>query len=248
MWSIPAVSADLHRHVVAIDGPAAAGKSTVARLLAERLPALLFDTGSLYRALTLASIRTGVDPADADRLALLARSSGIHLASPSVSDGRLADVLLGAEDVTWEIRSPAIDALVSRVAGHPQVREALLDHQRRIAGGGPVVMVGRDIGTVVVPDAGVKIFLDASDFERARRRQTEMLARGEDVSLEWVLEDIRRRDQIDTTRATAPLRAADDAIRFGTDGLTIDEVVSGLERIVRDRWASHASLLPGRSG
>jgi cytidylate kinase len=237
------VAADLHRHVVAIDGPAAAGKSTVARLLAERLPALLFDTGSLYRALTLAAIRAGIDPGDESGLVALAHRADIDLLPSSVADGRLADVLLDGQDVTWLIRSPEVDAIVSRVSGHGKVREALLAHQRRIASAGPVVMVGRDIGTVVVPDAGVKIFLDASDIERARRRYTELRERGEDVSLDWVLEDIRRRDEIDSTRAIAPLRAAEDAIRFGSDGLTIEQVVDGLEAVVRARWTEPADTL-----
>ncbi|MGI9253663.1 MAG: (d)CMP kinase [Thermomicrobiales bacterium] len=230
------MSAEQHRHVVAIDGPAAAGKSTVARLLAERLAALLFDTGSLYRALTLAAIRAGVDPGDEAALVALATGARIDLAPPTVQDGRLADVLLNGEDVTWAIRAPEVDAIVSRVSGHRDVRNALLQHQRRIAAAGPVVMVGRDIGTVVVPDAGVKIFLDASDVERARRRHAELGARGEGVSLDQVLEDIRRRDEIDSNRAVAPLRAADDAIRLGTDGKSIELVVQDLQRIVQHRW------------
>ncbi len=236
------MSADQHRHVVAIDGPAAAGKSTVARMLAEGLHALLFDTGSLYRALTLASIRAGIEPGDELALVSLALRTDIDLAPPTIADGRLADVLLDGEDVTWLIRSPEVDAIVSKVSGHRKVRDALLVHQRRIAAAGPVVMVGRDIGTVVVPDAGVKIFLDASDVERARRRHAELQARGEQVSLDWVLDDIRRRDEIDSTRAVAPLRAAEDAVRVSTDGLTIDEVVDVLDGIVRARWGGQSGL------
>jgi cytidylate kinase len=226
-----------HRHVVAIDGPAAAGKSTVARLLAERLPALLFDTGSLYRALTLAALRAGIAADDAPRLGDLARTVRIDLLPPSVNDGRLADVLLDGEDVTWAIRDPSVDRAVSAVAGHPSVREALLAQQRRIAERGPVVMVGRDIGTVVVPDAGVKIYLDASAEERARRRCEELAGRGPEPDYETVLADIRRRDASDSSRSNAPLLAAPDAVRVGTDGRSIEEVAAIVGRIVRERWA-----------
>ncbi len=229
-----------HLHVVAIDGPAAAGKSTVARLLAERLPALLFDTGSLYRALTLAALRAGVAPDDAVALGVLARSVHIDLLPPSVADGRLADVRLDGEDVTWAIRDPAVDRAVSPVAGHPNVREALLDHQRRIAEGSPVVMVGRDIGTVVVPDAGVKIYLDASAEERARRRCEELAGRGLEPEVAAVLADIRQRDASDSSRATAPLRAATDAVRVNTDGKSIEQVAATIEDIARERWAAAA--------
>lgn len=239
-----------HRHVVAIDGPAAAGKSTVARLLAERLPALLFDTGSLYRALTLAALRAGIASEDAERLGDLARSVHIDLLPPSVADGRLADVRLDGEDVTWAIRDPGVDRAVSAVSGHPVVREALLDQQRRIAEGGPVVMVGRDIGTVVVPDAGVKIYLDASAEERARRRCEELAGRRLEPDYDAVLADIRARDASDSSRTTAPLRAAADAIRVGTDGRTIDDVAAIAERIVRERWSESSNAvgsLPNRA-
>lgn len=242
--------AHLHRRVVAIDGPAAAGKSTVARLLAERLPALLFDTGSLYRALTLAALRGDIAAADAARLGNLARTVRIDLLPPSVNDGRLADVLLDGEDVTWAIRGPDVDRAVSPVAGHPIVREALLGQQRRIAEGGPIVMVGRDIGTVVVPDAGVKIYLDASAEERARRRCEELAGRGLDPDVAEVLADIRRRDASDSSRINAPLRAASDAVRVDTDGLTVEEVSAIVEQIARERWAESTDVsgpLTGRA-
>jgi cytidylate kinase len=224
-----------HRRVVAIDGPAAAGKSTVARLLAARLPALLFDTGSLYRALTLAALRSGIDPDAGDDLGALARAIQIDLIPPSADDGRVADVLLDGEDVAWQIRDPAVDRTVSRVAAHPQVRAALLEQQRRIADGGSVVMVGRDVGTVVVPDAGVKIYLDASAEERARRRCDEQDGRGLPADYEAVLAEIKRRDDIDSSRAASPLRAAVDAVRVSTDGRSIGEVVDLVESIVRER-------------
>lgn len=225
-----------HRKVIAIDGPAAAGKSTVARELADTLGILLFDTGALYRAVTLAALRSNTDLADEEALASLARDRTIELRPATVEDGRLVDVLLDGEDVTWAIRAPEIDANVSRVSAYPAVRTALLDMQRKIADGRQVVMVGRDIGTVVTPEAGTKIYLDASVEERARRRYHDMRNQGEDLDYVSVLDDLRERDYKDATRATAPLRAADDAIRIKTDGLSVDEVVLQIERIVRERW------------
>lgn len=226
-----------HRKVIAIDGPAAAGKSTVAHLLAEQLDILLFDTGALYRAVTLSALRQGTDLADGDTLAGIATAADIDLQPASVADGRQADVYLDGEDVTWEIRTPEVDANVSQVAAQPAVREALLSAQRRIADGAHVVMVGRDIGTVVTPDAGTKIYLDASVEERARRRFHDLRNQGVDTEFASVMDDIRERDYKDSSRVTAPLRAADDAIRIMTDGLSVDEIVLQIERLVRDRWS-----------
>ncbi|MFN8594378.1 MAG: (d)CMP kinase [Thermomicrobiales bacterium] len=220
-----------HARVIAIDGPAAAGKSTVARLLADRLGMLLFDTGALYRAVSLLAIRNGVDPSDGEDLADLARSSTIEIGPRSKGDGRLFDVLLDGEDVTWRIRSPEVGAIVSRVSEHAEVRQALLSLQRKIVEGQPVVMVGRDIGTVVVPDAGLKIYLDASPEERAKRRYEESLARGGAESYEAVLTETQMRDRIDGGRAIAPLRAAEDAVRIRTDDMSVDEVVDVIERL-----------------
>lgn len=227
-----------HRRVIAIDGPAAAGKSTVARELADALGILLFDTGALYRAVTLAALRNDMDLADSAALAQLASSSKIELQPASVEDGRLADVLLDGEDVTWQLRAPEIDANVSRIAAYAPVRSALLDIQRKIADGNEVVMVGRDIGTVVTPHAGTKIYLDATVEERARRRYHDLRKQGEDLDYASVLDDLRERDYKDSTRTTAPLKAARDAVRIKTDGLTVDEIVLQIERLVRDQWAT----------
>ncbi len=226
-----------HRRVIAIDGPAAAGKSTVARMVANNLGATLFDTGALYRSVTLAALRNGISPDNERELAEIARSIRVELAPPTVDDGRQVDVLLDGEDVTWAIRTPLIDASVSDVSKHPAVRASLLELQRRIASGRRVVMVGRDIGTVVIPNAGVKIFLDASVNERARRRVSELEARGVGVDPAAVYADLAERDRIDSTRAQAPLRAAEDASTITTDGLTIDEVVESIGTIIQSRWS-----------
>ncbi len=225
-----------HQRVIAIDGPGAAGKSTVALQLAEHLGALLFDTGALYRAVTLASLRDGIGGADPDALARLIARLRIEIKPASVADGRQIDVLLDGEDVTWAIRIPEIDAQVSEVAAHPQVRDALLPVQREIADGKMAVLVGRDIGTVVIPLAGTKIYLDASTPERARRRLRELGERGITASFETVLRDLERRDAHDSGRATSPLRAAPDAIVIATDGRSIEEIVNEIETTVRSRW------------
>jgi cytidylate kinase len=222
-----------HRRVIAIDGPAAAGKSTVARLLADRLGALLFDTGALYRAVALAALRSGVSAEDERALAKLAVDAQISVRPPSLRDGRLYDVWLNGEDVTWTLRDSEVGAIVSRVAEHPAVRAALLPLQRKIASGDPVVMVGRDIGTVVVPDAGLKIYLDAAPEERARRRFREAAARGSTQSFEAVLGETLQRDAIDSGRRTAPLRPARDAVRINTDGVPIDQIVADIEGLAR---------------
>jgi len=222
-----------HLRVIAIDGPAAAGKSTVARLLADHLGALLFDTGALYRAVALAALRSGVSPDDERALADIAAKAQISVRPPSLQDGRLYDVWLNGEDVTWSVREPEVGAIVSRVAEHAAVRAALLPPQRRIASGGPVVMVGRDIGTVVVPDAGLKVYLDASAEERARRRFREGRQRGSTQGFEAVLHETRERDAIDSSRQTAPLRPAADAVQIETDGKPVDQIVAEIEELAR---------------
>jgi len=204
--------------LVAIDGPSGAGKSTVARGVARELGLDVLDTGAMYRAVTLAVLGRGQDPSDERGCADVARSSTITLGDRVELDSR---------DVTQEIRSPDVTALVSTVSAHPAVRSILVEQQRDWAserGGG--VVEGRDIGTVVFPDATVKVFLTASDAERARRRQRDEVAAARAVDVEEVREDLDRRDQLDSKRATSPLQAAPDALRVDTTGRSAEEIVA----------------------
>ncbi|MGB9299547.1 MAG: (d)CMP kinase [Anaerolineae bacterium] len=220
---------------IAIDGPAASGKSTIGGLLSERLGYLYLDTGAMYRAVTWAALQKGLDVSDEEAISALARTLNIEIARPVGNDGRQYTVLADGEDVTWQIRDPEVDRHVSPVSAYAGVRKALTEQQRRVARQGSVVMVGRDIGTVVIPDADLKIYVDASPEVRARRRYLEILERGEEAEYESILHDMRRRDGIDSQRQVAPLRAAEDAVRVDTDNLSIAEVLRVVEELV-DGW------------
>jgi cytidylate kinase len=233
-----ATSAGNHLRVIAIDGPAAAGKTTVALLLARRVGAIFLDTGALYRAVTLAASDRGISPSDQAALVRLCTEIDLAVAPASVNDGRAHDVLIDGVDVTGRLRTAEIDATVSEVSAHQGVRDALLPIQRRIADGGAVVIVGRDIATTVVPDAGTKIYLDASARERAKRRYDELIGKGVAASYDAVLADLERRDLVDSTRDIAPLQRDAGALVVNTDGLTIDQVVDRIEAIVRANWAN----------
>ena len=211
--------------MIAIDGPAASGKSTLAERMAVRLGFFYFDTGVMYRAVTLAALELLDSVEDEEKVTLIAESICIDVQPPSQLDGRMMDVLVNGKDVTWQIRSPLVDLNVSRVSTYPGVRKSMTEQQRRIGLRGNVVMVGRDIGTVVFPDAAYKIYLDASPEERARRRFEEIEARGEEGNYDEILASIRRRDKIDSSRKHAPLKPAEDALIINTDGKSIDEVV-----------------------
>lgn len=217
---------------IAIDGPAASGKSTLGALLAKALGYLYFDTGVMYRAVTLAMLQAGLDINDEEAIGALAEKIHIDIRPPSVDDGRDVDVLLDGQDVTWEIRSDAVNDYVSPVSVYAAVRKAMTEQQRRIAKDNKVVMVGRDIGTVVMPDADLKIYLDASVEVRAQRRFKEMLERGEESDYEAVLRSLRNRDQIDSSREIAPLKAAEDAVVIYADDLGIQDVLEKAKELV----------------
>lgn len=220
--------------IIAIDGPAASGKSTIGQLLAQRLGYLYFDTGAMYRAVTWAALKQGMDPADEGVMVRLTDNLQISIAKPTKNDGRQYTVTVDGEDATWEIRSPEVDNHVSVVSAHPGVRRILSARQREIGKRGQVVMVGRDIGTVVLPDADLKIYLDASPETRAKRRLLQIQSRGQEGNYEEILEDMRRRDKIDSQRKAAPLQPASDAIILNTDPLTAEGVMAQVMALVNN--------------
>ena len=216
---------------IAIDGPAAAGKSTVAERLARELNYLYLDTGVMYRAVTWVALERGVRIEDEEAMSKLANQVRIDIVQPTCEDGRQYTVWVDGQDVTWEIRRPEVDYQVSPVSAYPRVRAALTAQQRRIGQRGKVVMVGRDIGTVVLPEAPLKIYLEATVEERARRRYRERQQRGEECSYRDILRDMRRRDKIDSERATALLRAAADAVIIDTTDMDVEDVVQHIHRL-----------------
>jgi cytidylate kinase len=219
---------------IAIDGPAASGKSTIGALVAEKLGYVWLDTGIMYRAVACEALETGVAIEDEKAVTLLAEGLDVDVVQASVEDGRQFDVLINGKDRTWEIRSNEVNGSVSEVSVYPGVRVAMTDLQRKIASRGHIVVLGRDIGTVVLPDADLKIYLDASIEVRAQRRLLEELARGNQLDLEKTIEMLRHRDVIDSTREHAPLKAAEDAILVNTDHLNIEQVVAKIMEIISD--------------
>jgi cytidylate kinase len=223
--------ASVKRLTIAIDGPAGAGKSTAAKRLARRLGYTLLDTGAIYRAVALRSREENIDWGDGKRCAEIAHGLEISFAF----DGERNRVHLGERDVSDAIRQPAINEGASKVSALPEVRAALLDLQRRLARGGGVVAEGRDVGTVVFPNAEVKVFLTASAEARARRRFDEDRAKGLPVVFEKVLAEQIERDERDSQRQTAPLKQADDAVLIDSSSLTIDAVVDQIFALVETR-------------
>ena len=222
-------------NAITIDGPAASGKSTVGYRVGQRLDFLFFDTGVMYRAVAWAILEEDIDSTDSDAVGRIAENLPIAISAPTSgqSDGRQATVEIGERDITWAIHSPRVDRIVSLVAANSQVRQELSRQQRRIglahgsgAGGqAGVVMVGRDIGTVVLPEAPLKIYLLAPVEERARRRFRETASRGKEADFTQILTDMRLRDEIDSNRAVAPLRPAQDSHQIQTHGSSINQIV-----------------------
>jgi cytidylate kinase len=226
--TVPARSTD-SRLVVALDGPGSSGKSSVGAAAARVLGYRFCDTGLLYRAVTWLSLQRGVEPADT--AALVGLVGEVELAPDE--EGRLARVIVGGADVTADVRAGSVDEHVSEVARVPEVRAALLSRQRALARDGAIVMAGRDIGTVVLPDADIKLYLDASVEERARRRAAERGIAPDGPEAARILADLRRRDRMDSNRAVAPLRPADDAVHVSSDGLSFDETVAAVVAAIR---------------
>ncbi len=219
---------------IAIDGPGAVGKTTIGRLLAQRLGFLLVDTGNMYRALTAMALGKGISADDEEALEQLAQETDIRFTSGKSGSKSREKVIVGGRDLTENVKRPEVDLNVSSVAKHPGVRKAMVAQQRRLASEGEIIMVGRDIGTVVIPDAKLKVFLTASVEERARRRYLELSERGYSEDYAAILKSLEDRDRIDSERDVSPLRPAEDAKLIDTDSITPQQVV---DRIL-EAWES----------
>ena len=217
---------------VAIDGPSGAGKSTLARRVAERLGFRYVDTGAIYRAVGYHMALMGVGPRDKDGITRFIDDVNIQIV---YADDGIQHMILNGRDITDGIRTPEMSAYASGVSALPCVRDYLLDMQRSLARTNNVIMDGRDIGTVVLPQADVKIFLTASAEVRAQRRYAELISKGENVTLDKVLADMHQRDKQDSTRAIAPLRCAEDAVRLDTSEMNLDEAEAAILKIVRGK-------------
>ena len=221
--------------VIAIDGPAASGKSTIGQLLAEKLDYLYLDTGCMYRAVTLAALQQGIDVADETAVSQLALQLEMNvLPAGNHEDGRHYTVILSEKDVTWDIRTPEVDKNVSLVSSYQGVREEMVRRQRNFGKRGNVVMVGRDIGTVVMPDAPIKLYMTATAEERARRRWQDRLNQGHQADLTAIVADVIRRDNIDGNRKLSPMRPAEDAVLIDTTKHTVDSILEKILDLVAE--------------
>ena len=215
--------------IVAVDGPSGTGKSTMCRVLAKRLGAKYVDTGAMYRVATLAVLRAGVDPADTAKVIETTADLPLEVSD----DPDSTEVLFAGEDVKAEIRGAEVTKHVSAVSAIPEVRVNLVELQRKLAReSGRAIVEGRDIGTVVLPDAPAKVFMTASAEVRAKRRYDQDVAAGREADFDAVLADVQRRDEADSSRATSPLKPADDAVRVDTSEMTPDEVLAALTEVV----------------
>lgn len=215
---------NLKPQLIAIDGPVAVGKSSVGLRLAKRLGYIFFDTGMIYRAFTWKVLKAGISPEDKDKQKLCDLAAATEFDFIPAKEGALS-VVVDGEDVSSRLLSPEIEGLVPLIAKVAGVRQAMVSQQRKLAQRGKVIMAGRDIGTVVLPRAELKVFLTASTEERAKRRHRELLKRGENSSLENVLADLKRRDEMDMNRSISPLKPAADAIIINTESVNLEQVV-----------------------
>ena len=218
---------------IALDGPVACGKSAVGNLVARRLGFRFLDTGMMYRALTWLVLERGIDPEDEEKVSKLADEVKMEVSAALPDSDGASRVSVDGQDATDFLVRPDVEAAVSLVSRLPAVREAMVRLQREIAESGEIVVAGRDIGTVVMPDAELKVYLDASRLERARRRYEQARLRGQEITLKSVLDELERRDGLDSARETSPLRAADDAVVLPTDGLNPDQVVERILALAR---------------
>lgn len=225
---------------IAIDGPSGAGKSTISRTVAGKLGYLYVDTGALYRTIGLYVLRNGSDPKNEQQVQTLLPQLQVNM---GYQDG-IQQMFLQGENVTDQIRTPEVSMAASGVSAHSCVRAYLLDLQRRLARENNVIMDGRDIGTVVLPDADVKIFLTASSAVRAKRRFNELIAKGEDITYEKVLDDVEKRDYADSHRAISPLKQAEDAIIADTSELNFEESVALIQKIIAEHLEKKADQNP----
>jgi len=219
-------------NVITIDGPAASGKSTIGQDLARKLGYFFLDTGIMYRAVSWAALDKNIPISDENKVVEIANKIKIDIKPATVKDSRQCDVIVDGKDVTWLIRNREVNENVSQVSAYAGVRSALTEQQREIGKRGNIVMVGRDIGTVVLPRADLKIYLEASVEERAKRRYEEMIARGGNETYEEILDSMRKRDEIDSNRSLAPLKPAEDAKIIKTDGKTKEQVLAEILKIV----------------
>jgi CMP/dCMP kinase len=221
-------------NVITIDGPAASGKSSVGLKLANILDFVFLDTGIMYRAVAWAALEQNLDIENEPEIGEMAQRIKIEITSPGVDDGRINDVYVDKVDISWKIKDPEVNQIVSQISKYKKVRQAMTENQRIFGENGKIVMAGRDIGTVVMPEADLKIFLEASPRERALRRYNEELERGKLIDLDAVIHNIEMRDKIDSSRKIAPLMPAEDAIIIYTDGKDVQTVVNEILSHIED--------------